>query len=83
MAKKNMEITFNSNTGNPAREKATQIICENLKQIGIKFQNVPVDFPSLTKLVGETFEYEAAMMGFGGGHEAAGKVNIAELEQGF
>jgi len=72
-----LEITFNSNTGNPAREKAAQIICENLKQIGIKFQNVPVDFPSLTKLVGETFEYEAAMMGLGGGAiDPASEANV-------
>lgn len=72
-----LEITFNSNTGNPAREKAAQIICENLKQVGIKLEYAPIDFASLRKLIDESFEYEAAMMGLGGGAiDPASEVNV-------
>jgi peptide/nickel transport system substrate-binding protein len=83
-----LEITLTSNTGNPSREKAAQIICENLKQLGIKSQYTPVDFLSLKSLIDKTFEYEAAMMGLGGGAiDPASEINVMksseELHQWF
>jgi len=72
-----LEITLHSNTGNPARDKAAQIICENLNRVGIKLQFVPIDFSVLRKLIDETFEYEAAMMGLGGGAiDPASEINV-------
>ena len=77
-----LEITLNSNTGNPAREKAAAMICEDLKKIGIKLQYVPLDFAALRHLIDETFEYEAAMMGLGGGAiDPAAEINVLKSSE--
>ena len=83
-----LEITLSSNTANPAREKSAALICEDLKQVGIKLEYVPIDFDSLRRRIDETFEYEAALMGLGGGGiDPASQINVLksseELHQWF
>ena len=62
-----LEILFNSNFGNPAREKAAVMIQEDLKKIGIKLVYLPLSFEMLRNKVDVAFDYECALMGLGGG----------------
>jgi peptide/nickel transport system substrate-binding protein len=83
-----IEILFNSNTGNPMRERAALIIQDDLKKIGINLTYVRVDFPTLIEKVNKTFDYECALMGLGGGGvDPASQLNVLrssdELHQWF
>jgi len=72
-----VEIAFNSNTGNPARERCAAFIAEDLRQLGLKVDFQLVDFPSLTKRINETFDYECILMGLGGGGvDPASQANV-------
>jgi peptide/nickel transport system substrate-binding protein len=72
-----LEIVFNSNTGNPLREKSAKLIQEDLRKIGIKLIWQPIDFLSLVQKVNATFDYECAMMGLGGGGgDPASQMNV-------
>jgi len=62
-----VEFTIVSNTGNPAREKAARMIQEDLKKIGIKVNYEPLEFEALRERIDSAFNYEAALMGLGGG----------------
>ncbi len=83
-----LEISFYSNTGNPAREKAAIMIQQDLSQIGIKLNYRPIDFRLLGDKIGKTFDYECALMGLGGGGmDPASQMNVLksseELHQWF
>jgi len=83
-----LEISFVSNLGNPAREKAAAMIQDDLKQIGIKLIYTPVPFEVLRTKVDRTFDYECALMGLGGGSvDPATQLNVLrsseELHQWF
>ena len=70
-------ITFNSNTGNPARERCAAFIAEDLRQLGFKVDFQLVDFQSLTKRINDTFDYECILMGLGGGGvDPASQANV-------
>jgi peptide/nickel transport system substrate-binding protein len=72
-----LEISFVSNIGNPAREKAAAMIQEDLRKIGIKLIYIPVPFELLRIKVDRTFDYECAMMGLGGGGiDPATQINV-------
>lgn len=60
-------ITFNSNSGNPSRERCAAFIAEDLRKLGLKVDFQLVDFPSLTRRINDTFDYECILMGLGGG----------------
>jgi peptide/nickel transport system substrate-binding protein len=83
-----VEIIFSSNTGNPAREKTASLIQEDLRKVGIRLVNQPVDFKMLLQKVNATFDYECALMGLGGGAaDPASQINVLrsseELHQWF
>ena len=42
-------------------------IQDDLKKVGVKVTFVPIDFNLLRERIDQTFEYEAALMGLGGG----------------
>ncbi len=62
-----VEISLLSNTGNPAREKSTELVAEDLQKVGIRLNRQLVDFRLLVSKVNNTFDYECAWMGLGGG----------------
>jgi len=62
-----IEILLVSNLGNPAREKASAMIREDLMKIGIKLTYTQVPFEVLRNKVDRVFDYECALMGLGGG----------------
>jgi peptide/nickel transport system substrate-binding protein len=83
-----VEIMFYSNTGNPLREQAAGIIQEGLKVVGVKLVFVPMDFRALVGKINGAFDYEAALMGLGGGGaDPASQMNVLrsseELHQWF
>jgi peptide/nickel transport system substrate-binding protein len=77
-----VEFTLLSNTGNPARDKAARMIQEDLKKIGIKVNYEPIDFEALREKVDNTFEFEAALMGLGGGGiDPASQMNVLKSNE--
>jgi peptide/nickel transport system substrate-binding protein len=83
-----IEILFNSNTGNPARERAAVMIQEDLMKLGIKLNFAPLEFQDLVKRTSQSFDFECALMGLGGGGvDPASQMNVLksndELHQWF
>ena len=83
-----IEFAFYSNAGNPLRERAAALIEEDLKKLGLKATYMPTDFRGLITRINGTFDYEAALMGLGGGGgDPASQINVLrsseELHQWF
>jgi peptide/nickel transport system substrate-binding protein len=83
-----IEFAFYSNAGNPLRERSAVLIQEDLNKLGMKATYVPTDFRGLVMRINGTFDYEAALMGLGGGSgDPASQINVLrsseELHQWF
>jgi peptide/nickel transport system substrate-binding protein len=77
-----VEITLLSNTGNPAREKEARMIQEDLKKIGIKLNFEPIEFEALRERIDSSFNYEAALIGLGGGGiDPASQMNVLKSNE--
>jgi peptide/nickel transport system substrate-binding protein len=53
-----------TNAGNKSRERMGSLIQQDLQQIGIKVNFVPLDFPSIIERVTKTFNYDSCLLGF-------------------
>ena len=53
-----------TNAGNKSRERVGSLIQQDLQQIGIKVNFVPLDFPSIIERVTKTFNYDSCLLGF-------------------
>jgi peptide/nickel transport system substrate-binding protein len=53
-----------TNAGNKSRERMGSLIQQDLQQIGIKVNFVPLDFPSIIERVTKTFIYDSCLLGF-------------------
>jgi peptide/nickel transport system substrate-binding protein len=83
-----IEFAFYSNAGNLLRERAAVLIEEDLKKLGLKATYTPIDFRGMIIKINMTFDYEAALMGLGGGGgDPASQINVLrsseELHQWF
>jgi peptide/nickel transport system substrate-binding protein len=83
-----VEFTLLSSFNNPIRKGIAERIEDDLKQLGIRLDYQPVDFPTLLKRINTTMDYESASMGFGGGGlDPASQMNVlksdAPLHQWF
>jgi peptide/nickel transport system substrate-binding protein len=58
-----VEFSLITNAGNKPRERMGSLIQQDLQQIGIKVDFVPLDFPSIGERLGKTFDYDACMLG--------------------
>jgi len=58
-----IEFSLNTNTGNPIREQAGQLIVGDLKKLGIKANYQPIEFNSLVDRIDNSFDYECILMG--------------------
>lgn len=76
-----VEVTLYSNIENPARNKMAEMIRDDLKRVGFRIEYQPMPFPNLLDKVNRTFDYEAALMGFGGGTDPAAQVNLLKSDQ--
>lgn len=52
-----------TNAGNRSRERMGSLIQQDLSQIGIKLNFVPLDFPSIIERITKSFDYEACLLG--------------------
>lgn len=52
-----------TNSGNKPRERMGSLMQQDLAQIGITLNFVPLDFPSIIERITRTFDYEACMLG--------------------
>lgn len=71
-----VEFNLMTNTGVNTAIQVCTIIQDNLKQIGIKVNVVPVEFNSLVTRLNSTFDWEAVYLAFTGGVEPYGGANI-------
>lgn len=62
-----VEFTILSSASNAQRTQMATIIQEDLKDLGMKVQVVPLDFRSLLDRVFQTHDYEAVVLALGGG----------------
>jgi len=59
-----VEFSIVTNAGNKYRERMATMIQQDLGGVGIKINVVTLDFPSLIERFTESFNYEAAILGF-------------------
>src|SRR6185437_13302694 len=52
-----------TNAGNKQRERMGSLIQQDLQQIGITVNFVPLDFPSIAERIMKTYDYDACMLG--------------------
>ena len=83
-----VEFSLLSSFDNPIRKGIALRVEDDLKQLGIRLNYNPVDFPTLLKRINGTMDYESASMGFGGGGlDPASQMNVlasaAPLHQWF
>jgi peptide/nickel transport system substrate-binding protein len=62
-----VEFSILTSSSNAQRTQIATIIQDDLKQIGIKAQVVPLEFRALLDRVFQSHDYEAAVLGLGGG----------------
>jgi peptide/nickel transport system substrate-binding protein len=58
-----VEFSLITNAGNKPRERMGSLIQQDLQQIGIKVNFVPLDFPSIAERIMKTYDYDACMLG--------------------
>ena len=71
-----VRFTLQSNVGNKIREQAGAQIKQNLALIGITADFQPIDFNKLITNIGDSFEWDAIVLGFGAGVEPNSSANL-------
>ena len=59
-----VEFSMITNAGNKLHERTLALIQQDLAQIGVQFNVVTLDFPSLVERISRSFNYEAVLMAF-------------------
>ena len=62
-----VEFSIATSSSNTQRMKMATVLQEDLKEIGIKVNVVPLDFRALLDRLLQTYDYDTAIMAFGGG----------------
>ena len=62
-----VEFVLNTNTKNSMRDKMSVLIQDDLKKLGITLVYQPVDFNALVDKINNTYDYDAILLGLGGG----------------
>ena len=62
-----VSFTFITNKGNKVREKVASLMAADWKAVGIDARPQFIDFQALVTQTADSFEYEACLLGFGGG----------------
>jgi len=76
-----IEFVLNTNTGNNVREKVAVLIQEDLKRLGVRLVFQPIDFNALAAKIQSTFDYEAILLGLGGGGaDPAASMNVLKSD---
>ncbi|MGH9522241.1 MAG: ABC transporter substrate-binding protein, partial [Terriglobales bacterium] len=75
-----VEFSILTSSSNAQRSKMATLIQEDLKQLGMKVNVVPMDFRSMVDRLLQTYDYDAAIMGLGGGDaDPNPEVNVWEM----
>ena len=64
---KAVEFSILTSSSNAQRSKIATLLQDDLKQIGMRVNVVPMDFRSMLDRLLQTYDYDAAIMGLGGG----------------
>lgn len=76
-----LEFSFNTNVGNNTREKVAVFIQSDLKKLGVKLNYKPIDFNALVSMIDDTFDYDAILLGLGGGGtDPAANMNVLKSD---
>jgi peptide/nickel transport system substrate-binding protein len=59
-----VEFSVVTSAGNQSRERMATLIQQDLAAIGIRFNIVTLDFPSLLERIGKSLAYESCLLGF-------------------
>ena len=62
-----VEFSILTSSSNAQRSKIATLLQDDLKQIGMRVNVVPMDFRSMLDRLLQTYDYDAAIMGLGGG----------------
>lgn len=62
-----VEFSLFSNAGNPLREQCARFIAQDLEKLGVRVQFQQVSFSDLITRINHSFDYDAVLMGLGGG----------------
>lgn len=62
-----VSFTFITNKGNKIRERVATLLSQDLKAVGVDARPQFVDFNALVTMTADTFEYDACLLGLGGG----------------
>jgi len=62
-----VEFTLVTNSSTPARVRMNALIQEDLRSLGIRLRVVALDLGDLVQRLYDTFDYDAALIGLGGG----------------
>ena len=72
-----IQFNLTTNKGNELREKMANIIKEDLEKLGMQVDFKPIEFNSFITKLSSTFDWEAAVLGLGGGDvDPASGVNV-------
>lgn len=71
-----VEFTLNTNAGNKIREAMGSQIREDLAKIGMRVNFSPISFNTLITKVSDSRDWDAVLIGFTGGVEPHGGVNL-------
>jgi peptide/nickel transport system substrate-binding protein len=62
-----VEFTLLVSSSNAARNQMATLVQDDLKQVGMKVSVVPMDFRAVIDRLQQSHDYEATLLGFGGG----------------
>ena len=71
-----IEFSLVTNSGNSVRDRASQIIQEGLKEVGIQADYETIEFGDLVGQLTGSYDWEAVVIGFTGGTEPHGGINF-------
>ena len=76
-----IEFTLHTNTGNNVRDRIAVFLQEDLKRLGFKVNYQPLEFNLMVHKIDETFDYDAMLLGLGGGGaDPAASMNVLKSD---
>ena len=78
-----IEFSLVTNTGNSVRDRASQIIQEGLKEVGIQANYETIEFGDLVGQLTGSYDWEAVVIGLTGGTEPHGGINVWHSSEGL
>ena len=77
-----VEFAIHSNSGNPLRAQAANLIVEDLKRVGVKAALQVMNFQQLVGEINQTYDYECMFLGLGGGGaDPATELNVLKSDE--